>query len=89
MCDSVGRNTQVTEQIAGASYVTNSIWDSKNRLDVLTYPGPSNRLALKHSYNAQGYNRDKQRDPEMHQTGRASSGISGSRFTSVLMSIPV
>ncbi|MFA5632395.1 MAG: RHS repeat-associated core domain-containing protein [Porticoccaceae bacterium] len=53
--DSVGRNTQATEQIAGASYVTNSTWDSKNRLDVLTYPGPSNRLAVKHTYNAQGY----------------------------------
>ncbi|MFA5630430.1 MAG: hypothetical protein WC997_02865 [Porticoccaceae bacterium] len=47
MYDSVGRNTQATEQIAGASYVTNSSWDSKNRLDVLTYPGPGNRLAVK------------------------------------------
>ncbi|MEA3300190.1 MAG: hypothetical protein U9R22_08200 [Pseudomonadota bacterium] len=30
-------------------------YDSMNRLDVLTYPGPSNRLAVKYLYNGQGY----------------------------------
>src|SRR5690606_25420273 len=53
--DAFGRNTQVTEAIAGASYVTSMTYDSKIRLDVITYPGPSNQLAVKHLYNGQGY----------------------------------
>ena len=35
--------------------LTDSTWDSKNRLDVLTYPGPSNRLAVKHTYHVRDY----------------------------------
>lgn len=53
--DAYGSPSQVIETINGSSYTTQSTYDALHRLDVATYPGPSNRLQVRSAYNSRGF----------------------------------
>jgi RHS repeat-associated protein len=41
--------------VGGVTYAIDHAYDTLSRLEVMTYPGPNNRLKVKHVYNAWGY----------------------------------
>jgi RHS repeat-associated protein len=41
--------------VGGVTYAIDHAYDTLSRLEVMTYPGPNNRLQVKHVYNAYGY----------------------------------
>jgi len=59
--DSFGRPQDVTTQIQFVDYVTSTTYDSYGRIDTVTYPttpdllGGTQRFAVKHNYDANGY----------------------------------